>query len=205
MLQATQSYLKSAGIVPSPRILLQPNTTWKSKKRFDSSHTISCLGPRELFILYVAAIGHDVGHPGFSNIFMVRYKLDFPLRIGIDIKRLTPSEKRQNSVIASLRQHFCTRKPALCTSLASDEASRSYHLIRRSSAWAASSETLAKVCSRHGYGCSQGFHGTDAAGRRRRVRAPLLPPNHHLPGNPQKCGYQQPGMFMYSILIPLSF
>ena len=135
MLQATQSYLKSAGVVPSPRILLQPNTTWKSKKRFDSGPAISCLGPRELFILYVAAIGHDVGHPGFSNIFMVRCQLNFLSRIAVDIRRLTPSEKRQNPIIAGLRQHFCTRKPALCTPATSDEAPRSHCPIRRSSTW----------------------------------------------------------------------
>ncbi|KAF9485013.1 HD-domain/PDEase-like protein, partial [Pholiota conissans] len=70
VLQATQSYLKSAGMVPSPLILFQPYTTWKPAKSFDSGSLIGCLGLRELFILYVSAIGHDVGHPGFSNIFM---------------------------------------------------------------------------------------------------------------------------------------
>jgi len=45
---------------------------WKPKKQFDSGSLISSLGLREIFILYVAAIGHDVGHPGFTNNFMVK-------------------------------------------------------------------------------------------------------------------------------------
>ena len=73
VLQACQSYLKSASMVPSPTILLSPHTTWKLKKRFDKEGIISCLGLREIFILYMAAIGHDVGHPGLTNVFMVRH------------------------------------------------------------------------------------------------------------------------------------
>ncbi|KIM46927.1 hypothetical protein M413DRAFT_63747, partial [Hebeloma cylindrosporum] len=69
VLQATQSYLKSAKMVPPPDILLQPNQTWKPKP-FNRGSLVSCLGLREMFILYIAAIGHDVGHPGFSNRFM---------------------------------------------------------------------------------------------------------------------------------------
>ena len=71
VLQAAQSYLKSEGMVPSPTILFEPARMWKPKKQFDSGSLISSLGLRQLFILYIAAIGHDVGHPGFSNVFMV--------------------------------------------------------------------------------------------------------------------------------------
>lgn len=72
VLQACQSYLKSAGMVPSPKILFENNRLWKPKKAFNSGSPISCLGLREVFALYIAAIGHDVGHPGFTNGFMVR-------------------------------------------------------------------------------------------------------------------------------------
>jgi hypothetical protein len=58
-------------MVPSPTILFEPTRMWKPKKQFDSGSLISSLGLRQLFMLYIAAIGHDVGHPGFSNGFMV--------------------------------------------------------------------------------------------------------------------------------------
>ena len=71
VLQAAQSYLKSEGMVPSPTILFEPTRMWKPQKQFDSGPLISSLGLRQLFILYIAAIGHDVGHPGITNGFMV--------------------------------------------------------------------------------------------------------------------------------------
>ncbi|KAF8652363.1 hypothetical protein AX16_004393 [Volvariella volvacea WC 439] len=70
VLQATQSYLQSEEMVPPLSILLEPNQKWKRKRAFDSGPLITCLGLREVFVLYVAAIGHDVGHPGFTNLFM---------------------------------------------------------------------------------------------------------------------------------------
>ncbi|KAF8869923.1 hypothetical protein CPB84DRAFT_1648634, partial [Gymnopilus junonius] len=70
VLQATQSYLKSAGLVPPPIILLQPADRRWVPPKFASGSLIASLGKRELFMLYVSAIGHDVGHPGFSNMFM---------------------------------------------------------------------------------------------------------------------------------------
>lgn len=71
VLQATHSYLRSAGMVPPVSILLEPGRMWRVKRKFDSGPLITSLGLRDLFVLYVAAIGHDVGHPGFSNVFMV--------------------------------------------------------------------------------------------------------------------------------------
>lgn len=44
---------------------------WKSDKIFDSGRLMTSLGLHDLFVIYIAAIGHDVGHPGFSNVFMV--------------------------------------------------------------------------------------------------------------------------------------
>ncbi|PFH50597.1 hypothetical protein AMATHDRAFT_60699 [Amanita thiersii Skay4041] len=70
VLQATHSYLQAAGMVPSVKILLKPNQTWKTSKEFNDGSLVSTLRPEEIFIMYIAAIGHDVGHPGFSNYFM---------------------------------------------------------------------------------------------------------------------------------------
>ncbi|KAF9528361.1 hypothetical protein CPB83DRAFT_766981, partial [Crepidotus variabilis] len=82
VLQATHCYLKSAGMVPPTAILLEENRLFRPTKEFNGSSLVSCLGLRELFVLYVAAIGHDVGHPGFSNMFMK--KANAPLSLVFD-------------------------------------------------------------------------------------------------------------------------
>ena len=63
-----------------------------------SNPYLSCLGNRELFALYIAAIGHDVGHPGFTNNFMVTLRtfLVFAVLMLLD------AEKRQNSTVCRL-------------------------------------------------------------------------------------------------------
>jgi hypothetical protein len=58
-------------MVPPLSILHKPGRKWKSKRVFDSGPLMTTLGLHELFALYIAAIGHDVGHPGFTNLFMV--------------------------------------------------------------------------------------------------------------------------------------
>lgn len=70
VLQAAYSYLHAAGMVPPLSILLEPGRMWRSKRAFDSGPLITSLGLLDLFVIYIAAIGHDVGHPGFSNLFM---------------------------------------------------------------------------------------------------------------------------------------
>jgi hypothetical protein len=65
-------FLSAAGVVPPVSILAHAdNRTW-IPDRAGASPLVACLSNSDLFALYVAAIGHDVGHPGFSNVFMVR-------------------------------------------------------------------------------------------------------------------------------------
>ncbi|KAK2461203.1 hypothetical protein APHAL10511_006730 [Amanita phalloides] len=70
VLQATYSYLREAGVVPSVKILSIADRTWTSKKGFDNGSLVTTLRLEGIFILFIAAIGHDVGHPGFTNYFM---------------------------------------------------------------------------------------------------------------------------------------
>lgn len=50
---------------------------WSSTRTPDSGPLVTCLTPHEIFALYLAAIGHDVAHPGFNNPFMVRASCNF--------------------------------------------------------------------------------------------------------------------------------
>ncbi|TFK19742.1 HD-domain/PDEase-like protein [Coprinopsis marcescibilis] len=70
VLQATQCYLVTAGLVPPITLLLQPGKLWKSTRKPNGKSLLDLLGLRDIFAIYIAAIGHDVGHPGFTNVFM---------------------------------------------------------------------------------------------------------------------------------------
>jgi hypothetical protein len=72
VLQAIHIFLCSAGRVPPASILLEPDArTWKPKQSAGKPALVHYLTPVDLFCLYVASIGHDVGHPGVTNNFMV--------------------------------------------------------------------------------------------------------------------------------------
>lgn len=71
VLQAIHMFLCSAGRVPPASILLEPDArTWRPKQTAGKPALVNCLTPCDLFCLYVASIGHDVGHPGVTNNFM---------------------------------------------------------------------------------------------------------------------------------------
>ncbi|KAG6849961.1 hypothetical protein H0H93_003150 [Arthromyces matolae] len=70
VLQALYSYLRAAGMVPPLSILHKRGRKWTSSRSTGSAALVTSLGLHDLFVLYIAAIGHDVGHPGFTNAFM---------------------------------------------------------------------------------------------------------------------------------------
>ncbi|KAF4564517.1 3',5'-cyclic-nucleotide phosphodiesterase [Pleurotus pulmonarius] len=84
VLQAVHCYLRSAGAVPPVSILNGDDRIWRPDKTWDSGPIVTSLGPVELFVVYIAAIGHDVGHPGFTNLFMKNART--PLSLVFDDK-----------------------------------------------------------------------------------------------------------------------
>ncbi|KAL0959604.1 hypothetical protein HGRIS_011311 [Hohenbuehelia grisea] len=84
VLQAIYCYLKSAGMVPPVSILFSDDRTWRPDKAWDSGPIVTSLQLVDLFVIYVAGIGHDVGHPGFTNMFME--KAQSPLSVVFDGK-----------------------------------------------------------------------------------------------------------------------
>ncbi|KAJ7665998.1 hypothetical protein DFH06DRAFT_264636 [Mycena polygramma] len=69
VLQATYSYLAISNMAP-PLSILHTQNTWAPPRPLDSGPLMTVLAPTDLFVLAIAAIGHDVGHPGFTNLFM---------------------------------------------------------------------------------------------------------------------------------------
>ncbi|CAK5274723.1 unnamed protein product [Mycena citricolor] len=70
VLQATYCYLRASDMVPPLSIILEPpHRIWRTSRGAKDGYC-ACLCPTDIFILAIAAIGHDVGHPGFTNQFM---------------------------------------------------------------------------------------------------------------------------------------
>lgn len=81
VLQATYSFLRALELVPPLSILFErPGdlhycSTWKRPHYVEAEGGIGqVLRAMDVFSLMVAAMGHDVGHPGLSNAYMVNAK-----------------------------------------------------------------------------------------------------------------------------------
>ncbi|KAH8914455.1 HD-domain/PDEase-like protein [Atractiella rhizophila] len=68
VLQTVYWMLERMGLVPP---LWNERKVWKRKSSVKKSVVAKLLGPAECFALLIAAVGHDVGHPGLSNAFMI--------------------------------------------------------------------------------------------------------------------------------------
>ena len=69
--QAIYCVLRWEGLVPDLSILLS-TATWRRQTQHRRG-LIDCLNNSDIFALCVAAVGHDVGHPGLTNAFMVSF------------------------------------------------------------------------------------------------------------------------------------
>ncbi|KAG8964207.1 3',5'-cyclic-nucleotide phosphodiesterase [Tulasnella sp. 419] len=70
--QASYSFLEKGECVPPVEILLDAGeSVWKRSGKTESGMEMrDVLENRDIFALCIAAVGHDVGHPGLSNAFM---------------------------------------------------------------------------------------------------------------------------------------
>ncbi|CAL1699728.1 unnamed protein product [Somion occarium] len=80
--QAIYCILQWEGLVPELDILLS-NQTWRRPPR-ETQGLIDCLNNSDIFALCIAAVGHDVGHPGLTNNFLKNAKT--PLAVVYDDK-----------------------------------------------------------------------------------------------------------------------
>lgn len=74
VLQAMYVFLVEAGCIPPISILETTSDGHQSKWRRNldtPGRTKHILSNTDVFTLFIAAIGHDVGHPGLNNAFMV--------------------------------------------------------------------------------------------------------------------------------------
>jgi len=93
VLQGCYMILKTAGMVPSVRVLLEESPArWEPTRPYDASEgpLVDCLDVQDIFAIYITAIGHDVGHPGFTNAFMVCCHVQ-PDRRSLTVILLRPS------------------------------------------------------------------------------------------------------------------
>ncbi|KAI0367692.1 HD-domain/PDEase-like protein [Pilatotrama ljubarskyi] len=98
--QAVYYFLYSSGAVPPVTILLEDGRTWK-RDRENCDPLVSILTDEDLFALYIAAVGHDVGHPGLNNAFMKNAKT--PLAVVYDDKSVL--EQMHYSLILQIMRH----------------------------------------------------------------------------------------------------
>ncbi|KAI9066828.1 HD-domain/PDEase-like protein, partial [Trametes sanguinea] len=98
--QAVYFFLYSSGAFPPVTILLEDGRTWK-RDRDQCDPLVSCLTAEDLFALCIAAVGHDVGHPGLTNAFMKNAKT--PLAVVYDDKSVL--EQMHYSLIMQIMRH----------------------------------------------------------------------------------------------------
>ncbi|KIP06366.1 hypothetical protein PHLGIDRAFT_119069 [Phlebiopsis gigantea 11061_1 CR5-6] len=98
--QATYFFLSTAGMVPPVSILLRADARlWHPDKR-STRGFLNCLENEDIFALYIAAVGHDVGHPGLTNAFLRNAKT--PLAEAFE---KSPLEQMHSSLILQLMRH----------------------------------------------------------------------------------------------------
>ena len=83
---------------------------WRPDQEGLGETWVGCLSLVDLFTVYVAAIGHDVGHPGFSNVFMVSGVCAHGSGLTRTMSRKTRRRRFRRCTTTSLRWSRCTAR-----------------------------------------------------------------------------------------------
>lgn len=86
VLQATYTFLLNLGVVPdwsfvrseipAGKVWTRPSEHEKPVCGLGTRRARQVLRPQDVFTVLIAAMGHDVGHPGLSNAFMASFFFD---------------------------------------------------------------------------------------------------------------------------------
>jgi hypothetical protein len=109
--QACYTFLVRMGLAPPLHLLCEddydPNTgearrKWRRNREVEQGRMGKLMRPMDVFALIVSCIGHDVGHPGLSNAYLVRllFLLLFSVKLLTDTR--TPAI-RSTLVLQSLK------------------------------------------------------------------------------------------------------
>jgi hypothetical protein len=119
VLQALYYFLTRAGVVPP--LWRERGQTWDRTDREQEGSLTYLLKDEDVFLLCLAAIGHDVGHPGNSNAFLVSLSKRFLKRVGADMVSIRCRKmyrpRYQGSSSTNLRSSVCTVRSSSDSSL----------------------------------------------------------------------------------------
>lgn len=136
VLQATYSFLLNLGVVPDwsylrcwtpgQRPWTRPSEDEGPSLDLGTQRARDVLRPQDVLTVLLAAMGHDVGHPGLSNAFMVSGYLAhltngthchsihlFLPDLSWARELMESPEKRQNTALAGVRRQVRAREHAL--------------------------------------------------------------------------------------------
>lgn len=97
--QALYHFLSQVGMVPDVKSLLDEDLRDPVEPRPRIPSILDALTNEDILVLCIAAVGHDAGHPGLTNAFMVR--LTFSRNALQDSSVINP-EKRTNTIGSAL-------------------------------------------------------------------------------------------------------
>jgi len=129
VLQAIYYFLTRAGVVPP--LWRERGQIWHRTDREQEGSLTYLLKDEDVFLLCLAAVGHDVGHPGNSNAFLVSLPTRLLRGAGADMAFIRYRKmcrlRYQGSSSTNLRSSACTARSSSDSSLGTACATLSTH------------------------------------------------------------------------------